>query len=35
LGLPGIPPDARWGLGDGTVDRQDPYTTVTGNVVVK
>ncbi len=35
LGLPGIALDARWGLSNGTVDRQDPYYTVAGNVVLK
>ncbi len=35
LGVPGVPIDARWVLGDGVLGRQGAYYAVTGNVVVK
>lgn len=35
MGIPGLPANARWVLGDGVLDRADPYYKLTGHVTVK
>jgi hypothetical protein len=35
VSLPGVPANTLWVLSDGAVDRQDPYTTIVGDVRVK